>query len=197
MFWGVIDVVHAEVLANVIIGIAVIETPQVKGILRNERAEVGLEVEGQESAVGNLIQSVAPGVIGLYLQRGEPPSERDGQAVVIGHGRAADLRNRAVAGIDGTGGKTSKGTDAQSRGTGRGTSGLKGQNGRIAEGIQARVLSRFIVSMITYVVERQGTLGPEGLLHFEVPFEVFGIAHAMCGSRNGGRGKQRGCRRNL
>src|SRR5215471_4722436 len=153
MFWSVIDVVHAEVLANVIIGIAVIETPQVKGVLRNERAEVGLEVEGQEAAVGNLIQSVAPSVIGLYLQRGEPPSERDNQAVVIGHGRAADLRNRAEAGIDGTVWKTNKGPDAQSRGAGRSASRLKGQNGRIAEGIQAGVLCRFIVSVITYVVD--------------------------------------------
>ena len=59
-------------MPSVVIGIAVVVSPQIERILRSEDADIGLEVERKEAAIGNLVNSMAPSVIGLQLQRREP-----------------------------------------------------------------------------------------------------------------------------
>lgn len=55
------DVSCIELMASVVIGISIVVALEAVGILRVQNAGVGAEVEGQESAVGNIVERVAPG----------------------------------------------------------------------------------------------------------------------------------------
>jgi hypothetical protein len=65
---GMVKVREVGLLADVVVGVAVVVAPQVEGVLRSENACVRSETEGQESAVGNVIQCMAPGEGRLELE---------------------------------------------------------------------------------------------------------------------------------
>src|SRR6266478_1362254 len=58
-------VVEAEVVPGVIVGVAIVR-PQVEGIERIDGTEVCILAELQDTAIGYLIECVAPGVVCLY-----------------------------------------------------------------------------------------------------------------------------------
>ena len=61
----VIDVVQAEVVPGVIVGVAIVR-PQVEGIERIDGTEVCILAELQDTAIGYLIECVAPSVVCLH-----------------------------------------------------------------------------------------------------------------------------------
>jgi hypothetical protein len=124
----VVKVREVGLLAHVIVGIAVVVALQIVGVLRRENAGVCSETEGQESAVGNVIQCVAPGERPLKLEPvGDASGERGCQTVVVRNAVVADLRDRAEARIERRRGQPDKRTCPQStkaRGAGGWSSGI-------------------------------------------------------------------------
>lgn len=102
----VVKVREVGLLADVVVSVAVVVALQVEGVLRIENAGIGSETEGQESAVRNIIQCMAPGEGPLELEAiGDMAGERSRQAVVIGDAVIADFGDGAEAGIRRRGGQ--------------------------------------------------------------------------------------------
>src|SRR5579864_4135423 len=96
------NVVGTEVMANVIIRIAVIPA-RIVGILRNKRTRCTCAVENVrkrvQSGIGSHVQRVAVDVIDLHHASGELMPERSLKAVVIGNRFRCQNRDRTKAGI--------------------------------------------------------------------------------------------------
>jgi len=83
-FWSVVGVVETELMPSIVVGIAIVVLLEVERVLRSENTGVGIEVEGQKAAVGDVVESMAPGVTGLDLRRiGKLACEFSRESVVI------------------------------------------------------------------------------------------------------------------
>src|SRR5262249_31705677 len=68
LVWNLPNIVQAEVMADVVVGVGISVFAQGEWVLRAENTEVGVEGVGQEAGVGNFIQRMAPGIVGLQLE---------------------------------------------------------------------------------------------------------------------------------
>src|SRR5579884_2417640 len=95
------DIVRVEFLANVIVSVAVVICLQIERILRSQNAGIGSEIERQEAAIGNVVQSVAVGEIRLDLERcRNPTGKRNGYAVIVRDTRRGDVGDGAKPSVD-------------------------------------------------------------------------------------------------
>ena len=62
------DISRVELMARIVVGIAVVGAPEAVGILRVQNTGVRAEVKGQEAAVGNIVERMAPGKRSLQLE---------------------------------------------------------------------------------------------------------------------------------
>src|SRR5579863_4567190 len=100
-FGSVVDVVEVELMPYIVVGIAVVVLPEVIRVLWRENAGVGVEVEGQEPAVGDVVERMAPGVTGLHLKRfGHSARKFHREPVVVRHTGIRHFGDRGETWVD-------------------------------------------------------------------------------------------------
>lgn len=153
-----INVAGRQVLPEIVIGVAIVVAAQVLGIdLIQERFTRSIEAVLIEACVGDVIESVTPGVIDRTLEAfAQTTIQRCCQAVVI--------RNTLI------------GEFADSTKTRIWRRGRQGaERTHFAEGVDTVLLNREIAAVVADISEGCYRLVTERLLDFEVPFCVSGI----------------------
>ena len=117
----------------------------------------------QQSAVGNFVERMAPGVIelkdALCAKRRKAVLERGGQPIVVRNTRAGDEVNPSKAGVESS--------CWQTREIGKSA---------IVEGIDAVILHQLVNAMVAHVTDRNRTVRPKALLNLQAPFLILRIA---------------------
>src|SRR4029077_2940350 len=146
------------VLAEIVIGVSIVVAAQVLGIdLVQERLTRSVEAVLIESRVGDIVESMAPGVIDRTLEAfGQTTIQRRCQAVVVGNTLIGEFAN-----------------STETRIWRRGWQGA--ERTHFAEGIETVLLNREIAAVVADISQRCHRFVAERLLHFQVPFCVSGL----------------------
>src|SRR6266853_1211403 len=150
-------------MPGVIVGVAVVILREVVVVDRVLQAAYTPNTrisgnEGIEAAVGNIVQSVAPGVVGLDLQpMVKPMLGGEAQAVVSGDSRGSVFTDRSKTLIRRSGRKTSKAVRACTRRT---------------VTIDTVKEHGFVDSVVAHVVDGERGVVPDPLLDFKVPLLI-------------------------